>query len=378
MDLKNLPDISFVDKDVNQILEDMVKGYEDAHFEATGERIKLYPGDKRRIFLYSQALREYQLRQLIDFSAKQNLLKYAKGDYLDHLAARRGITRKEATKAKTTIRFVLSAPQSVDTTIPSETRVSPGNEIFFETTDNLVVPAGELEITGLVECQESGTVGNGFSPGQINLLVDPLPFIESVENIDTSQGGADKEDDDSFRERIWLAPEGFSTAGPEEAYIFHTKSYSSQIADVQVTSPVPGEISINVLLENGEIPEATLLSELEGYLNDKKIRPLTDKLVVNAPVVVNYDINIEYYISSDDQNNVTVIQKKVNEAVQEYILWQKSKISRDINPDELISRIISAGAKRTAITSPTFQTLGDGEVAQELNVNVVYGGIEDA
>ncbi len=57
--------------------------------------------------------------------------------------------------------------------------------------------------------------------GQINELVDPIPFVSRVENISTSYGGSDIENDDKFRARIQIAPEHFSVAGPEGAYRFH-------------------------------------------------------------------------------------------------------------------------------------------------------------
>jgi uncharacterized phage protein gp47/JayE len=47
----------------------------------------------------AQALRIHQILQYIDFSAKQNLLKYSSGAYLDNLAAMLGLERLPAQKA---------------------------------------------------------------------------------------------------------------------------------------------------------------------------------------------------------------------------------------------------------------------------------------
>jgi len=46
MDLTNLPDVTFAQKDIETILNDMITGYENAYYEETGEKITLYPGDK--------------------------------------------------------------------------------------------------------------------------------------------------------------------------------------------------------------------------------------------------------------------------------------------------------------------------------------------
>ena len=127
IDLNSLPDVTFAQKDIETILNDTISEYEQAYYVQYGIKKKLYPGDPIRVFLYSQALREFQLRQVIDFSAKQNLLKYAVGPYLKHIGASRDTPILEASKAAVTQKFVLSAPQATTQIIPLGTRVSPGN-----------------------------------------------------------------------------------------------------------------------------------------------------------------------------------------------------------------------------------------------------------
>ncbi|KZL88723.1 baseplate assembly protein [Clostridium magnum] len=377
MDLKNLPDVEFAYKDIDSILNDLIAGYEQAYYAEKGEQITLYPGDKIRIFLYSQALREFQLRQLIDFSAKQNLLKYAVGDYLVNLGAFHDVEKSESKYATVTEKFNLSAAQSVIQIIPKGTRVGPGTGLYFATTEDIDVPIGATDINITMQCTTSGTAGNNFTPGQINVLMDPLPWISSVTNVTTSSGGTDSEDDDTFREIIRQAPEGYSVAGPSAAYEYFAKKYNSSISNVKVSTSSDAVVNIIVLLENGEIPTQTFLDGLNDYLSDKSRRPLTDKVQVAAPTVVNYDINLTYYILRDNSASASTIQSNVNQAIEDYKTWQKSKIKRDINPSELIARIIKAGAKRVEVISPTYTALSDTEVAAALTTTVTYGGLED-
>ncbi|WP_170932736.1 baseplate J/gp47 family protein [Desulfosporosinus sp. FKB] len=376
MDLSNLPDVEFASKDVDTILSDLISGYEQAYLQQTGESKTLYPGDPIRIWLYSQALREFQLRTLIDASAKQNLLKYAKGDYLDNKGAP-WVTRLAATKATVPEKFILSAPQSTNQTIPAGTRVSPGNNIYFQVTSAIAVPSGTTEISTTLECTAAGSQGNGFTPGQINILVDPLPWIASVTNTDTSGGGADIEDDESLRERIWLAPESFSVAGPSGAYEFFAKQYSAAVMDVKVSSPSAGTLDIRVLLQNGEIPDNDFLAGLKSYLSDDTKRPLTDNVTVNAPEAVNYDIILTYYISTDNSTSEATIQANVNAAIESYELWQKSAIGRSINPSKLISLIMAVGAKRVDLSSPVYTAIETTQIAVVNVTSVIYGGLED-
>lgn len=375
--LKDLPEVSFAEKDINKILNDMITGYENAYFESTGERKKLYPGDPIRIFLYSQALRELQLRVMIDDAAKQNLLKYARKDSLKNLGAFSRTYMFEAKAAKTKMKFILSQARPTDGVIPAGTRVSPGNKIYFATNKDNIVPAGNKEVIVDVTCLEKGEIGNGFTPGQIDTLVDPLPWILKVENIKTSAGGSDEEDEDKYRERIHLAPEGFSVAGPGGAYEYFARQYSSLTKDVKIDSPSAGVVDIRILLQNGELPDSTFIKGINEYLSSKERRPLTDYVQVSAPDIVSYNIELTYYIFSEDISQESLIKTKVENAIAEYEVWQKSKIGRDINPSELITKIRLAGAKRVSVVSPTYNTVGDNEIAIVNSKSITYGGLED-
>lgn len=380
MDLNNLPEVSFASKDINDILSDSILGYELAYYQQTGQKITLYPGDKIRIFLYSQALKEFQLRQLIDCSAKQNLLKYSSDKYLENLGAFWDVERSDEKFATVTQQFNLSVAQTSIRIIPKSTRASAStsNGIYFATTENIEVPIGSTSITAVLECTTAGTTGNDFTPGQINILSDPLPWIASVTNIDTSQGGADAQADDSYREDIHEAPEGFSTAGPSKAYEYWAKKYNTSIIDVKPWSPSPGCVDVLVLLTGGEIPTNTFLQGLYDFLSDKSKRPLNDKVTTSAPEEINYDINFTYYILKDDSTNVETIQSNVNKSVEDYKLWQRSKIGRNINVDELKARIKNAGANRSVITSPVYTVLTDTQIAiPSANISITYRGLED-
>lgn len=374
---RNLPDVEFVDKSVEDLLADMVSEYEQAYYETTGTRKTLYPGDPIRIWIYTQALRIYTAYQLIDFSAKQNLLKYAEGSYLDNLGARVGVTRLPASSAICTVRFTLSTVQPSAVSIPAGTRVSPGGNVFFETIDYVEVAVGSTYVDTVVRCTELGTIGNGYIAGQINILVDPIPYVSSVSNQDSSQGGADIESDTSLSERIFLKPESFSVAGPKDAYVFFAKEYNQSILDVSVSSPNPGEVDIRFILQDGELPDSTLISNLEDYLSDDTRRPLTDYVTVQAPTQVSYNIALTYYIRSDDASFASTIQQAVSTAISIYVIWQKSNIGRAINPSELVKRIMQAGAKRVEVTSPVYTNLSNTQVAVEGTITSTYGGLED-
>lgn len=124
-----------------------------------------------------------------------------------------------------------------------------------------------------------------------------------------------------------------------------------------------GEVNIISLLVNGEIPQQEMLTLIDETVNDKKVRPLTDKVLIKKTTIVNYDIELKYYISRENESMATSIQEKIEKAIDSFVLWQKSKLGRDINPSELISRIIMAGAKRVEITSPQYTKIEPTQIA---------------
>ena len=212
-------------------------------------------------------------------------------------------------------------------------------------------------------------------------MVDPMPDMDSVENIQKPSGGADTEEDDIYAERIRLAPTSFSVAGPHDSYEYFAKSFSSAIIDVSIygLNEHPGNVYVRPLLTGGTIPTDAFLSELYEFLSDENIRPLTDCVLVSAPEAVNYEINIKWYLDSSNINRITQITSAVAKAVEEYRLWQQSSIGRDINPDVLIKMMRDAGAKRVEIQSPIFTQIDKSQVAQcsVSDVSINYGGSED-
>lgn len=378
-ELQNLPEISFIDDmTIDEIQKKLVSEYENSITAITGNKYVLPKADKFRIIINSIALILYQNLQCIDRAGKQNTLKYAYGEYLDNKAAEKGVVRKTAKAATVNVKFSLEAARSSSTLIPKGTRVSNDSDIYFETQNSEEIAAGNTDIVISCVCTEAGTLGNNIQIGEITTLVDPVAYISEVINTTISTGGTDKEDDDSLRERVFLAPSSYTTTGSADAYIYHCKLFSNDIADVIATSDVGSAVvNIIVLLKNGVIPEEKLITQLQEYLNGDSIKTLTDKVVVTAPSVKKYDINLTYYINKSERSKALLIKKNVEKAIDEYILWQNSKIGRDINPDKLIEKIIAAGAKRVAVSSPLYQACNQTEVPQLANKSITYGGIED-
>lgn len=375
-ELENIPDVSFIDDlDVTDIQDQMISDFQEKYEEITGESISLAKADPYRIILYACSMQQFQTLKFLDEMGKQNLLKYAEKAFLDQVGAIRGIKRLEGSAAVTTLRFLLSSERSSVTAIAKGTRVN-GGDLYFATDEYAEIPTGELYVDVPATCTQIGLDANGLIQGELNTLVDSVPFVDSVSNITETSGGTDEEDDDNYSDRIYLAPASYSVAGPEDAYKFFVKESNASIKDVSVTSPSDGVVDIRFVLEGGILPNDDLIESVKEYVSAKDKRPFTDKVEVAAPNTVEYGIVVKYWIPETQKSIATSLQKKVDDAINEYILWQNSKIGRDINPSELIYKMISAGAKRVEVTSPVYQDIGDTEIAQLSSLSVEYGGVE--
>ena len=227
--VKDLPDISFIEyKTVDDVKASMVADYEAYMTEATGKTYTLPRVSRDRFKLYAAAAQIYQAMKYVDIKGKMDTVKYSVGDFLDLLGAFRcGATRNQAAAAVTTIRFTLSAARASVTAIPQGTRIAAG-QLFFETSVYTEIPAGDLTADIPATCMTAGETGNGLAPGELKTLVDPVPYVQSVENTSTSSGGADRESDESFAARIFIAPGKYSTAGSRNGYEYHVQDYSGR------------------------------------------------------------------------------------------------------------------------------------------------------
>lgn len=227
--------LNLIDVDSASIYEGVLTSLE----SGVGE--PLYPGDERRIFAEAVVAVLVAYASRANDASRQTLLRYARGQVLDAMGERVGVERIDPTPATCTLRFTLSGPLDRATAIPSGTRATADGETYFATDVDAVIAPGDLTADVAASCTDPGEGGNGVPAGEVSSLVDLIPYVSSVANVDETHGGDDGEPytadgDDRLRERIRLAPNAFSTAGPELAYRYWAMTADPGIADVGVVS----------------------------------------------------------------------------------------------------------------------------------------------
>ena len=365
--------VDFVEINPDKIKAEIITAYE------TAANRSLADGDPVRLFLLTIADRIIILQNNINIAARLNLLSYAQGEYLDALGSNLSVERLDASQAITTLQFTLTQALGNDFVIPANFEVTNGI-VTFATDEELIIKAGDLTGEVSATCTTAGVAGNNYLAGQINTIVKPMAFLKSSTNTTTTFGGVDTESDEAFAERIRLVPNSFSVAGSSKSYVFHTFSVNPAIIDVSVMSPNPGEVKVYPLMAEGVLPTEDILDQIVAYLSSDTIRPLTDEVEALAPEVINYEINVDYWISKDEAKKSEAIQRAVENAIEDYRLWQQTKIGRDITPDKLICNVLAAGAARidfATLKPSAWIELEGNQVAQCISVTINYKGSKD-
>ena len=375
------PEYQFVSTDSAALISSLTAAYE----KITGRTLR--PADPDKLFISWVANIIIQERAMLNYVGNQNLPSRAEGKNLDELGETIfSLKRLTAQSAKCTVRFNISEAQETSILVPVGTRVTDkSSTLVWRTTEDTYVPIGETSVDVMVQCDNAGKIGNGYSAGQINTLidVDNVLYFSSCMNIDTSVGGTEESTDDEYYEDMRESMDGYSCAGARGGYIYFAKRVSNDIVDVVPNRPDDGQVAIYLLMKGGALAGEQIKQAVLAACNPGEVRPLTDYVSVRDPETVNYNIQFTYYSPEDSNVSSAEIQKSVDRAVNEYIEWQSLKLGRDINPSELYRRLMATGIKRLDMIEPQFAKLRDGkdntvpQLAVLNEVSVTNGGYEN-
>ena len=371
------PEYQFVETDPGKLEELLVRGYE----EITGRTA--YPASPERVFIQWAEGILLPERVLTNYTGNQNIPSRAEGENLDALAELLYLRERPGAKAAVcTQRFHVSEAQRSAVLVPAGTRVTCSGGPVWETVEDVHVPIGEAHADVHIRCQTLGAAGNGYTPGQLNTLVDIYDYYSATENLTTSDGGADAATDDEFYQLLRASMDAYSCAGARGSYEYFAKQVSTEIGDVIANSPTPGVVKLYVLMDDGTLATDEIKAAVLAACNADTVRPLTDQVFVEDAEPVAYNIDFTYYTQTGSGKSAVEIRAAVDQAVQEYARWQDTKLGRDINPDELRERLYHTGIKRIELREPLFEKLRNDnrsvpQVGQVAEITVINGGYED-
>ncbi len=371
------PEYQFTDTSPEALEAQLVQDYE----SFSGMAVR--PGSPERVMIQWVASILTHERVLMNYTGNQNIPSRAEGENLDALAQLMYLPKRpQAAAAVCTQRFYISEPQQSAILVPKGTRVTSSGGPVWETAEDVYVNIGETYADVQARCQTPGKAGNGYTPGQLNTLIDIYDYYLKTENITQSDGGADKASDDEFYELMRASMDAYSCAGAKGSYEYFAKQVSTEIRDVIATSPTPGVVKLYVLMDDGTLATEEIKSKVLAACNSEEVRPLTDQVFVEDAEPFEYSIDFTYYTQNGSGKPAADIRLAVEEAVQEYVRWQDTKLGRDINPSVLISLLMGTGIKRVELREPVFTVLRDDsrsvpQVGQIGEIKIVSGGYED-
>ena len=326
-------ELHYVTFDPDEIWDEMMLAY----VEAGGDI--LYPGDEKDMLLHSVLADIVQVFAGVDNALRMQTLRYATGDYLDVLGELRSCERIDATAATATVTITTNATGQTDT-LAAGTAMTADGELFFLLIEDLEVSGYAQSFNVEVIADRTGSAGNGLVAGTQMQLQSTHPAISSIIVATDAVGGQEREDDETYRERIRQHGLSSVTTGPASQYEAAAKAVSSVIIDARAVNRGAGSVGIYLILSDDTGSSALIQSVLDA-LNAEDVRPLTDSISVQLAEEIDYTLDVHY---TSDSSSAT--RSAIAAAVSDYVAWQDEVIGRPFNPDRLMTAIYQAGATR--------------------------------
>lgn len=236
--------------------------------------------------------------------------------------------------------------------------------------------------------------------GVTRLLITPADEENNIQAI--------YESNEDLRRRIQLSSEGFSTAGPEGAYIFHTLSAHPDVKDASaqsptfdlvtvsqsiqdqlpegaivivpnddagLTNPMPGDVAITILSHNETgTADTTLQNAVNTKLYEEDVRPMTDRPRIRSANIIQYEINATLFTYAGPDSDVVV--QNAFEKTQTFVN-ANHKLGRDITVSGVYAALHQPGVQRVQTDFSTDIVCDRSQAAFCTGINIIHGGIAE-
>lgn len=158
------------------------------------------------------------------------------------------------------------------------------------------------------------------------------------------------EEDTDLRARTQLAPQGFSVAGPEGAYISHARNADGRVLDASATSPAPCEVVVTILSRDGDgTADQPLIDKVTAALQADNVRPLTDLVTVRGATIKRYAIRATLVFFAGPDRSVVLAE--ANRRVAAYTTEMR-KLGMAITLDGIYAAARPAGVQKVYLDTP--------------------------
>ncbi|HEM8998952.1 TPA: baseplate J/gp47 family protein [Burkholderia cenocepacia] len=156
------------------------------------------------------------------------------------------------------------------------------------------------------------------------------------------------EDDDSLRERIQLAPRGFSVAGPDDAYVFHARAADGRVKAATAYSPSPCVMIVTILSREGDGTASQELIDIVKKALERK-RPQADEVIVQSAKIVRYAIRatLRFFNGPDRAVALAEARKKT-----QLFADSMHRPGSEVTKDGLYASMRVAGVQKVLLDTP--------------------------
>lgn len=190
-----------------------------------------------------------------------------------------------------------------------------------------------------------------FNERAVSMLL-PYATGADLENLAAYFGVArlDGEDDTALLRRVQLAPDSYSVAGPESAYVFHALSAAVTISDASAVMPAPGEVLVSLLSAAGDgTASAFQIAAVEAIVTHDEVRPLTDHVTVQSAEVVEYAIHARLQVAYGPDTDLVLATARA--ALDAYLATRR-KLGRLVSYSGHAGALQVAGVETLQLISP--------------------------
>ncbi|WP_210452350.1 baseplate J/gp47 family protein [Pantoea ananatis] len=210
----------------------------------------------------------------------------------------------------------------------------------------------EAAVAGMVAFSTGADLDNLAANNNVKRLTITGADASAVPPVD-----AVMESDTDLRLRVPAAFEGLSVAGPTAAYESHARSVDGRVLDVSATSPAPATVVLTVLAREGDgTPPVDLLNAVNVALNGETVRPVADRLSVQAAVIKKYQVKARLHLFDNVAGAPCLAA--ASKAIASYITEQR-KLGRSVRRDSYSAVLRVAGVDWVEIQEPAADMLFD-------------------
>ncbi len=257
----------------------------------------------------------YSLCSAVDWLKTQTFAQTAQSSQLDLRAQERGITRKPPTAAEGLLTFGRSTPLWYSAGVPAGTVCSTVGDtpVRYVTTQDAVLPQGELTVTVPAKAEQGGRAGN-TQPGTVSVMITPPPALESVTNTAAFSGGEDSEGDGELRARLMQSYAEISNGINAAFYREFCQNYDG----VYSAGIIPRENGVGTvgiyLGGRGGVPPQNVIAQVQNGIS--ALREINATVTVAPAQTV--PIGIDITVVPADNSNADDAKAACAQAIDDY------------------------------------------------------------